>query len=217
MAVLSCREEFSGYGPGFFIMKRIMGVWVLLTLLAVGCVTLPEGVTPVDRFVVERYLGKWYEIARLDHPFERGLTSITAEYSLRPDGGIAVVNRGYSAKEGEWRQAEGKAYFAGRPDQGFLKVSFFGPFYGSYVIFELDREHYSHALVCGPDKTYLWLLARSPQMSDDLKNRLIQKAADLGFDTSRLITVRHDGSQTSGAQTPSRVATDLSHRPDRAR
>jgi len=182
-------------------MKQITGVLMLLTLLSVGCVTLPEGVTPVDRFVIDRYLGKWYEIARLDHPFERGLTSITAEYSLRPDGGIAVVNRGYSTKEGQWRQVEGRAYFAGRPDQGFLKVSFFGPFYGSYVVFELDRDHYSYALVCGPDKSYLWLLARSPQIKEDLKKRLLQKAADRGFDISRLITVRHDGGCTSGAET----------------
>jgi apolipoprotein D and lipocalin family protein len=177
-----------------FIIRNLMkNTFILLTLLLAGCVGIPENINPVDQFLLERYLGKWYEIARLDHSFERGLTSVTAEYSLRPDGGIHVDNRGYSTKEGKWKQIEGKAYFAARPDQGFLKVSFFGPFYASYVIFELDRENYSYALVCGPDKSYLWFLARSPRIDDDLKKRLIAKAADKGFDTSQLIIVRHDG------------------------
>jgi apolipoprotein D and lipocalin family protein len=172
------------------MMKRI---FLLLIFLLAGCVGIPENIHPVDDFKVERYLGKWYEIARLDHAFERGLTSVTAEYSVRPEGGIRVVNLGFSAKEGKWKKAEGKAYFAAQPDQGFLKVSFFGPFYGSYVIFELDRDRYSYALVCGPERSYLWLLARSPQMDEDLIKRLIGKAADMGFDTSQLIYVRHDG------------------------
>lgn len=171
------------------MMKRIL---LLLTFLLAGCVGIPENIRPVDDFQVERYLGKWYEIARLDHAFERGLTSVTADYSVRPEGGILVVNRGYSTKEGKWKQVEGKAYFAAQPERGFLKVSFFGPFYASYVIFELDRDQYSYALVCGPDRSYLWLLARSPRMDEDLKKRLIGKAADMGFDTSQLIYVRHD-------------------------
>lgn len=170
-------------------MKKI---FMLLTWLLAGCVSIPANITPVDEFHVERYLGKWYEIARLDHAFERGMISVTADYSMRPDGGIRVDNRGYSTNDGKWKQAEGKAYFAARPDQGFLKVSFFGPFYGSYVIFELDRDNYSYALVCGPDKSYLWLLARSPRIDDTLQKQLIAKAADLGFDTGQLIYVRHD-------------------------
>ena len=154
---------------------------------------MPENITPVDNFNIERYLGKWYEIARLDHSFERGLTSVSAEYSLRSDGGLLVVNRGYSKKENKWKDIEGKGYFVNRKDEGFLKVSFFGPFYGSYVVFDLDRENYSYALVSGPDKSYLWLLARSPLIADDLKKRLVDKAASLGFDTKKLIYVRHDG------------------------
>jgi apolipoprotein D and lipocalin family protein len=172
-------------------MKKI---FTLLTLLLTGCVSIPENIRPVDDFHVERYMGKWYEIVRLDHSFERGLMSVTAEYSLRPEGGIRVLNRGYSAKDGKWKQAEGTAYFAARPDQGFLKVSFFGPFYGSYVIFEMDRDNYSYALVCGSDKSYLWLLARNPRIDDDLEKQLIAKASDMGFNTSHLIYVRHDGS-----------------------
>jgi len=163
----------------------------LLALLLAGCVSIPENIKPVENFQVGRYLGKWYEIARLDHSFERGLTDATADYSLQDDGGIKVVNRGFSAKENSWKQAQGKAYFVNRSDQGFLKVSFFGPFYGSYIVFELDQKNYSYALVCGPDRSYLWLLARSPKINEDLKNRLIGKAAALGFDTGKLIYVQH--------------------------
>lgn len=163
----------------------------LLALLLAGCVSMPENIKPVDNFQGARYLGKWYEIARLDHSFERGLTDVTADYSLQDDGGIKVVNRGFSAKENKWKEAQGKAYFVNRSDQGFLKVSFFGPFYGSYIIFELDRKQYSYALVCGPDKSYLWLLARSPKINEDFKKRLIAKAAALGFDTEKLIYVQH--------------------------
>jgi len=163
----------------------------LLALLLAGCVSMPENIKPVDNFQGARYLGKWYEIARLDHSFERGLTDVTADYSLQDDGGIKVVNRGFSAKENKWKEAQGKAYFVNRSDQGFLKVSFFGPFYGSYIVFELDQEKYSYALVCGPDRSYLWLLARSPKINEDLKKRLISKAAALGFDTGKLIYVQH--------------------------
>jgi apolipoprotein D and lipocalin family protein len=170
-------------------MKKIINI---LALLIVGCVGMPDGVKPVDHFQVERYLGKWYEIARLDHSFERGLTRVSAEYTLREDGGVRVLNRGYLASEGKWKETEGKAYFVNRPDEGFLKVSFFGPFYGSYVILELDHQDYSYALVCGPDKSYLWILARSPGLDKDVRDRLIFRASSLGFDTGKLIFVKHD-------------------------
>jgi len=170
-------------------MKKIL---MAFGLLLSGCVNVPENITPVDNFNIERYLGKWYEIARLDHSFERGLTSVSAEYTLRSDGGLRVMNRGYSQKENKLKEIEGKGYFVGRKDQGFLKVSFFGPFYGSYVVFDLDRDSYSYVLVCGPDKSYFWLLARSPRLDDELKKRLVDKAAALGFDTKKLIYVRHD-------------------------
>jgi len=165
---------------------------VALVLLLTGCVGIPEKVKPVDHFKLEKYLGKWYEIARLDHSFERDLTRVTAEYSLRDDGGLKVVNRGYSAKENKWKEAEGKAYFVKGSDQGYLKVSFFGPFYGSYIVLELDHENYEYSLVCGPDKSYLWILARSPKIKEDIKNILIAKATALGFDTNKLIYVNQD-------------------------
>ena len=169
-------------------MRKIV---IVLVLLLNGCVGIPENVNPVENFRLEKYLGKWYEIARLDHPFERGLTRVTAEYSLRDDGGVRVLNRGYSDKEQTWKEAEGKAYFVQRPDQGYLKVTFFGPFYGSYIVFELDHDNYQYSLVSGPDKSYLWILARDPEISADLKNILVAKAARLGFDTSKLIFVKH--------------------------
>lgn len=160
-------------------------------MLLGGCVGVPDGVRPVENFELERYLGTWYEIARLDHSFERGLSSVTAEYRLRDDGGVRVVNRGYSEREREWKKAEGKAYFVGRTDQGHLKVSFFGPFYGSYIVFELDPDSYQYALVSGPDTSYFWILARRPEMDTELKERLIAKAAARGFRTDELIWVAH--------------------------
>jgi apolipoprotein D and lipocalin family protein len=169
-------------------MKKLS---VLLVVIMMSCAGIPEKVKPVDNFKLEKYLGKWYEIARLDHSFERGLTKVTAEYSMRDDGGVRVLNRGYSVADSSWQEAEGKAYFVKEPDQGYLKVSFFGPFYGSYIVFELDHENYQYALVCGPKKSYLWILARTPQIKDDIKNMLMAKAAAAGFDTAKLIFVKH--------------------------
>jgi len=172
-------------------VTAMRNISIALVLFLTGCVGIPKDVTPVDNFEPARYLGKWYEIARLDHPFERGLTRVTANYSLRNDGGVKVLNRGYSEKKGEWQQAEGKAYFVQDSSLGYLKVSFFGPFYGSYIVFELDHDDYQYSLVCGPDKSYLWLLARTPVINQDLQDRLIAEAARLGFDTSKLIFVDH--------------------------
>lgn len=170
-------------------MKKLP-LW--LALFLGGCVSLPPQVKPVGNFQVERYLGTWYEVARLDHSFERGLVQVSAEYSLREDGGLRVVNRGYSVKENKWKEAAGKAYFVNEPQQGYLKVSFFGPFYGAYVIFELDHDHYQYSLVCGPDTSYLWILSRSPQLKAEVKEMLLAKAAAAGFDTSKLIYVPHN-------------------------
>lgn len=165
---------------------------IVVALLITGCTGIPENVKPVRDFELERYLGKWHEIARLDHSFERGLSQVTAEYRLRDDGGINVINRGYSTKEDKWKEAKGKAYFVEGPEVGYLKVSFFGPFYGSYIVFELDHEGYQYALVSGPDKSYLWLLARSPELDRATRDNLIAKAAALGFDTVKLIYAEHE-------------------------
>lgn len=170
-------------------MKKIS---IVMLLFLMGCTGIPQNVTPLDNFRLEKYLGKWYEIARLDHSFERGLTRITTDYSLRSDGGVRVLNRGYSAGDSLWKEAEGKAYFVQDSNLGYLKVSFFGPFYGSYIVFGLDQENYQYSLVCGPDKSYLWILSRTPKLDKDILDALITKAAESGFDTSKLIYVDHN-------------------------
>jgi apolipoprotein D and lipocalin family protein len=164
---------------------------VACVLFVAGCTGMPQGVRPVSDFDVNRYLGEWYEIARLDHSFERGLEKITAQYSLNPDGSLKVVNRGFDEASGQWREAEGKARFIDDPTTGRLKVSFFGPFYGAYNIIKLDHDGYRYALVCGPDTSYLWILARSSDLDRAIVKQLVSYAADLGFDTSQLIYVRH--------------------------
>lgn len=159
----------------------------LLTLA--GCTGVPEGLEVVDGFDLDRYLGTWYEIARLDHRFERGLTNVTASYSMRDDGGVRVVNRGYDAADGVWDEAEGKAYFVGAPDIGRLKVSFFGPFYGGYNVIELDKDSYSYSMVAGPDRSYLWILAREPEPDPAIVSMLVEKARASGFPVDELIFV----------------------------
>ncbi|RBM36238.1 lipocalin family protein [Vibrio tarriae] len=163
---------------------------IICTVLLNGCWGMPESVKPVSDFELNNYLGKWYEVARLDHSFERGLSQVTAEYSVRNDGGVSVLNRGYSEEKGEWKEAEGKAYFVNSPTDGYLKVSFFGPFYGSYVVFELERENYSYAFVSGPNTEYLWLLSRTPRVEPDILEKFVQMSKERGFDTNRLIYVR---------------------------
>jgi len=163
-----------------------------ISLMLIACLGMPANVTPVKNFELERYLGTWYEIARLDHSFERGLQNIWAEYTMREDGGVAVVNQGYSVDDNEWKSAEGKAYFVKGEDQGYLRVSFFGPFYGSYVIFELEQDSYDYAFISGPNNSYLWLLSRSPQVSKKVIDKFIGMARERGFDTDRLIFVNHD-------------------------
>ncbi|MGK5080947.1 lipocalin family protein [Janthinobacterium sp. HLX7-2] len=164
----------------------------LCALLLAGCVGRPENIEPVSHFDSSKYLGKWYEIARLEHSFERGLSQVTADYSLRQDGGLKVINRGYKDADAVWKEVEGKAYFVDRKDVGYLKVSFFGPFYGSYIIFDLDPQAYSYSLISGPDKSYLWLLSRTPTMDPALQQKLVDKARGLGFDTSKLIYVKQN-------------------------
>jgi apolipoprotein D and lipocalin family protein len=164
---------------------------ILACFILSGCLGMPKSVSPVKDFELDRYLGKWYEVARLNHSFEEGLQNVTAEYSLQKDGGVSVVNRGFSTVEKKWSEATGKAFFVKSTDEGYLKVSFFGPFYGSYVIFELDKEHYQYAFVSGPDLNYLWLLSRTPNVSAELKENFIKQAKSLGFDTDTLIMVGH--------------------------
>lgn len=164
---------------------------ILLGLILSGCALGPSpGVVPVSGFELSRYLGRWYEVARLDHGFERGMTDVSARYRLREDNSVEVVNRGYEPAKGRWREAVGTARFIGEPTRGSLKVSFFGPFYGGYHIAALDSE-YRWSLVIGPDTGYAWILAREKTLPAGIRERLVQKAAALGIDTDTLIWVEH--------------------------
>lgn len=167
-------------------------LFVLIAVLLTGCTGIPEGINAVDGFEINRYLGTWYEVARLDHRFERGLENISATYTLREDGGVDVLNKGWDIKAGEWRQAQGKAYFVEQADQGRLKVSFFGPFYGGYNIIELDKKDYAYSMVTGPDRSYFWILSRTKQLPDATLQALIKQAKSLGFATDELIFVKQD-------------------------
>jgi apolipoprotein D and lipocalin family protein len=177
-------------------MKRLASrvIAILLVgsaaLVSAGCTAVPEGVEPISGFSLDRHLGTWYEIARLDHRFERGLSEVTATYSRRDDGGVRVQNRGFNDETGDWEDVEGKAYFIGPADRGSLKVSFFGPFYGGYHVIELD-DAYQHALVSGPDRSYLWILSRAPEMDPQVLAELTAQARTLGFPVEELIFVPH--------------------------
>ncbi|MGJ8658008.1 MAG: lipocalin family protein [Akkermansiaceae bacterium] len=179
-------------------MKHKFKLVGLISILVVGfygmnsCVGLPDGIKPVEGFQKDKYLGTWYEIARLDHSFERGLSQVSAEYTVKEDGGLKVVNRGYDAEKGEWSEAVGKAYFVKSPDVGHLKVSFFGPFYGSYAVFELDEKDYNYAYITSYNKDYLWFLSRTPTVSEAEKKQFIDSAQKLGFDVESLIFVDHE-------------------------
>lgn len=164
------------------------GFLFCILLMLGACTGTPQNVEPVQNFELDKYVGKWYEIARLPHSFEEGLSHVTAQYIPNNEGGIAVLNRGYNAESGNWEQAEGKAYFVSEPDVGHLKVSFFGPFYASYVVMELD-ERYRYAMVTGPDKDYLWILSRTPTLPEETVQSLVQQAEQKGYSTEELIYV----------------------------
>lgn len=169
-------------------MKRLIALLLLLALA--GCTGTPDGIVAVEKFDLNRYLGTWYEAARIDNWFERGTEQVSATYSLREDGMVKVFNKGYDPAGKKWKTAEGKAKFAGDPSRGALKVSFFGPFYGGYTVFDLDREHYSWALVAGSNRGYLWILSRTPRMEPVLLSRLLMEASAKGFDTTKVIRPR---------------------------
>jgi apolipoprotein D and lipocalin family protein len=177
--------------------------FIAAALLLGGCTSVPEGIQPVRGFDLVGYLGTWHEIARLDHSFERGLTDVSATYSRLDDGGVQVLNRGYDPAKGAWKEALGKAYFMGDRDTASLKVSFFGPFYGGYHVFALDPG-YRWAMVAGPSRDYLWILARASKLDDQTLDTLIQEARKAGFDTAALIFPArlHQDSFPRGQPTP---------------
>jgi apolipoprotein D and lipocalin family protein len=185
--------KLSGIRCVFAIFYRVKPAALLSVLLLLcACVGEPPGgLRVVDDFDLERYEGNWFEIARLDHRFERGLSRVTANYEMQPDNTVRVTNRGFDAQSQQWKEAIGKARFQGSSDIGALKVSFFGPFYGAYNIVALDQENYQWALITGPSFNYLWILSRQPTLDQATYQQLIKMAADAGFDTDKLIVVEH--------------------------
>ena len=165
---------------GQYVLIGVLSLWLL------ACTGVPEGVDPVTGFDQNRYLGTWYEIARLDHSFEHGLSEVSATYDVNPDGSISVLNRGFDQEEGEWREAEGVARFVQSPDIAHLKVSCFGPDYCSYVVYE-QGEDYDNAFVLGYNRSKLWFLERTPQVSEALRAQFLQRITELGFDPDELI------------------------------
>ena len=156
-----------------------------------SCSTIPKGAVAVKPFDKERYLGKWYEIARFDFRFERDLNNTTAEYSVNTDGTIKVVNKGYNTKKKEWSQAIGKAKFVGDDNIAMLKVSFFGPFYSGYNVIAIDPD-YKYALVAGASLKYLWLLSRETTIPDEIKNKYLKIAENIGYNTSNLLWIEQN-------------------------
>lgn len=156
-----------------------------------SCRTIPNGAIAVKPFSIEKYLGKWYEIARLDFRFERNLNNTTANYSFNPGGSIKVVNRGYNYKTNEWKEAVGKAKFVSSANEAKLKVSFFGPFYAGYNVIAIDTE-YKYALIAGQNLNYLWLLSRETTMPENIKQDYLKKAQNLGYNIADLVWVEHD-------------------------
>jgi len=159
--------------------------------LLTSCASIPKGVTVVSPFEKEKYLGKWFEIARFDFRFERGLNNTTAEYSLNSNGTIKVVNRGYNYEKKIWKEATGKAKFVQHESIAMLKVSFFGPFYGGYNVIAIDPE-YKYALVSGSNFDYLWILSREKTIPAEIKSLYLEKAEKLGYKVSNLLWIEHD-------------------------
>ncbi|WP_394173387.1 lipocalin family protein [Thalassotalea litorea] len=173
-------------------LKAILPLALVLNITS--CTSIPEGVQPVEDFELSRYLGTWYEVARLDHSFERGLDQVTAEYTVDEDGNVVVLNKGFDTEDKQWSTAKGKAKFVNGSTIGHLKVSFFGPFYSSYVISHLQeagngKGMYQTAYVVGYDTDYVWLLSRTPTIDDREKQQFIEHVAKFGVNTDELIWV----------------------------
>ncbi|CAH0169313.1 Outer membrane lipoprotein Blc [Pedobacter sp. Bi126] len=172
------------------ILFLALGVGVIAINL-ISCVSIPKGATAVKPFKKDKYLGKWYEIARMDFKFEKDLNNVTATYSLKDDGSIKVDNRGYNYVKKEWKQSIGKAKFVNESNEGRLKVSFFGPFYAGYNVIEVDSD-YQYALVAGNNLKYLWILSRNKSIPENIKQQYLRKAESLGYDTATLVWTKQD-------------------------
>jgi len=174
------------------LLRPFLRVWIACAgLMALaGCVSAPEGVSSVRGFDAARYQGEWRAILRLDHAFERGLTNVTARYTIDGDG-VKVVNRGFDRAACRWRSIEGRATFQQSADVASLSVTFFWPLAGGYHVIALDRRAYSWAMVAGPTRDYLWILARKPDLPAAVRDDLVAQARALGFPVEKLVRVDH--------------------------
>ncbi len=181
------------------LVPAALGVGSMLTVMLLNaCATRPpDNVKPVTSFDIGRYAGRWYEIARTDQRFEKGLVRTQAYYNLHPDGTVEVTNRGFDPKKNQWQEAVGKARFIGKPTEAALKVSFFGPFYGGYNVVALDPA-YQWALVIGSSVDSMWILSRKPYLSDEVRGVLLAKARALGVDEDKIVWVQQDGVNPTG-------------------
>ena len=169
----------------------ILSISILCIFASTSCKKIPKNATAVTNFDITQYVGKWYEIARLDFKFEKDLNNTTAEYTLNEDGTVKVLNKGYNTKKQEWQEAEGKAKFVGDNNVAELKVSFFGPFYSGYNVIALDPQ-YQYALVIGESKKYMWILSRTKSIPETIKNDYLNIASELGYKTEDLVWVEHN-------------------------
>lgn len=168
------------------------GILAFIILLTTSCISLIScsAASKVDNSTVKsldinQFMGRWYEIARFDHKFERDMQQVTTIYTILSNGKVKVINQGL--KDDEWKNIEGKAKLTTTP--GLLRVSFWGPFYSDYRILMLAPD-YSYALVGGSDEEYLWILSRTPLLKTDVRDKLLKEAQRRGYDTNKLIWVK---------------------------
>jgi apolipoprotein D and lipocalin family protein len=164
---------------------------IIISAMLFSCSTIPKGITTVSPFDKNSYLGKWYEIARLDFKYEKNLNNTTADYSVYPNGTIRVFNKGYNIKTQQWKSATGKAKFVKDENIAMLKVSFFGPFYSGYNVIAIDKD-YKYALIAGKNLKYLWILSRESTLPEDIKQKYLALAKNVGYKTEDLVWVKHD-------------------------
>jgi lipocalin len=171
------------------VMRYFRLLLILSFLFSLGCSKTNSQMidkTTVKELDLNRYLGKWYEIARFPHSFEKNLVGVTATYSLRDDGKIKVLNQGYkNTLDGELSVAEGKAKIPNKLEPAKLKVSFFWIFYGDYNVLELD-ENYQYVMIGSSTDKYFWILSRTPQMAPEVYEMLLEKARKRGYNLDKL-------------------------------
>ncbi len=162
------------------MLLAALGLFAGYKLYKAGNPQIPDIVTPVTNFELSRYLGKWFEVARVENRFEKGLIKTTAEYTLNGDDTVNVLNSGLVESTGRHKRASGTAVFVRGKDEGALKVSFFRPFYGGYNIVDLD-EDYQWAIIVGSSPKYFWVLSRTTEVSEELSARAIKVASEVGI------------------------------------